>query len=268
VEQPRLDVGPQVVGGAQPAVARKNVVTRNSGGAYLALPQSEVSRQQFLDNFLGGGWIRYFAFTRDDTIVMYYSLQPGRYGALFPGEGGIGTAVMDMNHQMVLYVPFMTNDSTNRANPHPHVQTFYEEEVRLMSLVQANRLIPNVVEGITSFVEEMTRLRREGLTTTANHSAYIDHPHASSVSADTRFVYVRKVFPDPGGSFTLFRLSNLRSQVISNTMLDIRWQSDRMHNVGQKYYVHSDGSAEPFTQDHTGILSQVEIVLSNSYRHS
>lgn len=236
------------------------------GGAYLALPREEHNRQQFLDDFLSGGWVRFYSFSNEDTVVMYYCLQPGRYGAMFPTEAGVGTAVVDIFSKLVLYVPCMNNESTNRSQPHPHVQTFYEEEARILSITEAQRYLGGVLKCIMSFVDEIARLRAEGLTPAAVHSAYIHHRNMSNVPRDTKFVYIRKVFPDPAGTFTLFRLSNLRSQVVCNAMVDIRWQSDRRHNVGQKYYVQADGTAEPFVVDHTGILSQVETVLNNSYR--
>lgn len=237
-----------------------------NGNAFLALPREEQNRQRFVDDFLSGGWIRFYSFTNEETVVMYYSVQPGRYGAMFPTEAGVGTAVVDVHSRLVLYVPCMNNESTNRSQPHPHVQTFYDEDVRLLSVSEAQRYLGNVLESIMAFVNEIARLRAEGLTPAAVHAAYIHQRDKSSVPTDTKFVYVRKVFPDPSGSFTLFRLSNLRSQVVCNTLMDIRWQSDRRHNVGQKYYVFADGTAEPFLVDHTGILTQVETVLSNNFR--
>ncbi|KEG09113.1 protein kinase [Trypanosoma grayi] len=240
----------------------------SSGGnnAFLALPREEQNRQRFVDDFLSGGWVRFYSFTNEETVVMYYCLQPGRYGAMFPTEAGVGTAVVDVHSKLVLYVPCMDNESTNRSQPHPHVQTFYDEDVRLLSVSEAQRYLGSVLESIMGFVKEIARLRAEGLTPAAVHAAYIHQRDRTSVPTDTKFAYVRKVFPDPSGSFTLFRLSNLRSQVVCNALMDIRWQSDRRHNVGQKYYVLADGTAEPFLVDHTGILAQVEAVLSNNFR--
>ncbi|ORC91357.1 protein kinase [Trypanosoma theileri] len=237
-----------------------------SSNAFLALPREEQNRQRFVDEFLSGGWIRFYSFTNEETVVMYYCVQPGRYGAVFPTEAGVGTAVVDVHSKLVLYVPCMNNESTNRSQPHPHVQTFYDEDVRLLGITEAQRYLGGVLDSIMGFVKEIARLRAEGLTPAAVHAAYIHQRERSSVPTDTKFVYVRKVFPDPSGSFTLFRLSNLRSQVVCNALMDIRWQSDRRHNVGQKYYVLADGTAEPFVVDHTGILAQVEAVLSNSFR--
>lgn len=236
------------------------------GGAFLALPRDEHNRQQFMDEFLRGGWVRFYSFTQEDTVVMYYCLQPGRYGAMFPTEAGVGTAVVDIFSKLVLYVPCMNNESTNRSQPHPHVVTFYDEEVRILTIAEAQRHLGGVLRCITGFVDEITRLKIEGLTPAAVHAAYIHHSNMESVPRDTKFAYIRKVFPDPSGSFTLFRLSNLRSQVVCNAMMDIRWQSDRRHHVGQKYYVHADGATEPFVVDNTGILSQVEDVLNNNFR--
>lgn len=130
--------------------------------------------------------------------------------------------MLDIYSRLVLYVPCINNDSTYRTQPHPHVQTFYEEEARILTLAEAQRYLGGVLKCITSFVDETARLRSEGLTPTAVHAAYIHHRNTNSVPRDTRFVYVRKVFPDPAGSFTLFRLSNLRSQVICSAMIDIR----------------------------------------------
>ncbi|TPP49619.1 Protein kinase domain family protein [Leishmania donovani] len=247
------------------AMAPTHVLGRPNG-AFLALPREERNRQQFLDDFLSGGWVRFYSFTNEDTVVMYYSLQPGRYGAMFPTEAGVGTAVLDVYSKLVLYVPCMNNESTNRSQPHPHVQTFYDEEARILSLPEAQRYLGGVLRCITGFVDEFSRLKAEGLTPAAVHAAYIHHRSMSHVPRDTKFVYIRKVFPDPSGSFTLFRLSNLRSQVVCNAMVDIRWQSDRRHNVGQKYYINADGTAEPFLVDQTGILSQLETVLNNNFR--
>lgn len=253
------------VGRAVPAPTRSHALNRPSG-AFLALPREEHNRQQFLDDFLSGGWVRFYSFTNEDTVVMYYSLQPGRYGAMFPTEAGVGTAVLDVYSKLVLYVPCMSNESTNRSQPHPHVQTFYDEEARILSLAEAQRYLGGVLRCITGFVDEFSRLRAEGLTPAAVHAAYVHHRNMTHVPRDTKFVYIRKVFPDPAGTFTLFRLSNLRSQVVCNALVDIRWQSDRRHNVGQKYYINADGSAEPFVVDQTGILSQVETVLNNNFR--
>ncbi|CAJ1037078.1 Protein kinase domain/Protein tyrosine kinase/Kinase-like, putative [Leishmania lindenbergi] len=247
------------------ASTRSHALSRPNG-AFLALPREEHSRRQFLDDFLSGGWVRFYSFTNEDTVVMYYSLQPGRYGAMFPTEAGVGTAVLDVYAKLVLYVPCMNNESTNRSQPHPHVQTFYDEEARILSLTEAQRYLGGVLRCITGFVDEFSRLKSEGLTPAAVHAAYIHHRSMSHVPRDTKFVYIRKVFPDPSGSFTLFRLSNLRSQVVCNAMVDIRWQSDRRHNVGQKYYINADGTAEPFLVDQTGILSQLETVLNNNFR--
>ncbi|EPY35626.1 protein kinase [Strigomonas culicis] len=246
--------------------ARAQHPLTHSGGAFLALPRDEHHRQQFLDDFLSGGWVRFYSFTNEDTVVMYYCLQPGRYGAMFPTEAGVGTAVLDVYSKLVLYVPCMNNESTSRNQPHPHVQTFYDEEARILTIAEAQRYLGGVLKCITAFVGEISRLKAEGLTPAAVHAAHIHQRNTNSVPRDTKFVYIRKVFPDPAGSFTLFRLSNLRSQVVCSAMVDIRWQSDRRHNVGQKYYVHADGSAEPFVVDQTGILTQVETVLSNSFR--
>jgi hypothetical protein len=259
---------------SQPPLLRRSAIppksagptTSLAAGAFLALPQQQHHRQLFLDDFLGGSWMRFFTFPNEDRIVLFYCLQPGRFGALFQNGNGVGTAVLDIHSRLVLFVPCMTSESTNRSSPHPHVQTFYDEEVRILTLSEAQRTIQDVLNTITAIVGEINHMRAEGLTVAASHAAYIHNRDQSSVPRDTKFTYVRKVFPDPAGTFTLFRLSNLRSQVITNSPLDIRWQSDRRHNVGQKYYVHADGRAEPFVVDQTGILTQVESVLSNSFR--
>ena len=251
----------------QPPLVRRQTEQKIAApGAFLALPQQHHNRQLFLDDFLGGSWVRFFTFPNEEQIVLFYCLQPGRFGALFPNAGGVGTAVLDIHSRMVLFVPCMTSESTNRSNPHPHVQTFYDEEVRILSLAEAQRTIHDVLNSIMATVSEINRMKAEGLSVAASHAAFVHGRDQTSVSRDTKFAYIRKVFPDPAGTFTLFRLSNLRSQVICNSPLDIRWQSDRRHNVGQKYYVHADGTAEPFVVDHTGILSQVESVLSNNFR--
>lgn len=251
-------------------------VARNGGGgtgsgAFLALPQREEHRQHFVQDFLSGGWIRFFSFANHEHVVLFYSLQPGRYGCLFanPDGSGVGTAVMDVSSQMVLYVPLLNDDCQSRRQPHPHVQTFYEEEVFILTVAEAQRYIGQaVLDSLLSFIDETTRLRAEGLTPAAMHAAYSHLSDMVSVPRETKFVYLRKVYPDPSGSITLFRLSNLRSQVISKALVDIRWQSDRRHYVGQKYYVYPDGRTEPFSTDNTGVLAQLEMVLSNLYRRN
>lgn len=241
------------------------------GGAFLALPQREEQREHFVRDFLSGGWVRFFSFANHDHVVLFYSLQPGRYGCLFvnPDGSGVGTAVMDVSSQMVLYVPLLNDDCQSRRQPHPHVQTFYEEEVFILSIAEAQRYMGStVLDSMLAFIDETTRLKAEGLTPAAMHAAYSHLSDMASVPRDTKFVYLRKVYPDPSGSITLFRLSNLRSQVISKALVDIRWQSDRRHHVGQKYYVYPDGRTEPFSVDHTGVLTQLEMVLSNLYRRN
>lgn len=243
----------------------------NGGGTFLALPQQEEHREHFVRDFLSGGWVRFFCFANHEYVVLFYSLQPGRYGCLFanPDGSGVGTAVIDVSSQMVLYVPLLNDDSQSRRQPHPHVQTFYEEEVFILSVAEAQRYIGHtVLDSMLAFIDETTRLKAEGLTPAAMHAAYSHLSDMASVPRDTKFVYLRKVYPDPSGSITLFRLSNLRSQVISKALVDIRWQSDRRHHVGQKYYVYPDGRTEPFSVDHTGVLAQLEIVLSNLYRRN
>lgn len=239
-------------------------------GAFLALPLKEETRENFVRDFLSGGWVRFYSFTQHEHVVMYYCLQPGRYGALFasPQGDGVGTAVVDVSSQMVLHVPRLNDDSQSRRQPHPHVQTFYEEEIQLLTFPEAHRYLSPVLEGILSFVDETTGLKAEGLTPAAMHASYSHLSDMVAVPRNTKFVYLRKVYPDPSGAMTLFRLSNLRSQVICSAMVDIRWQSDRRHNVGQKYYVYPDGTTEPFSVDQTGVLAQLDMVLSNFYRNA
>nr|8A0J_A Chain A, Uncharacterized protein TCIL3000_11_11110 [Trypanosoma congolense IL3000]8A0J_B Chain B, Uncharacterized protein TCIL3000_11_11110 [Trypanosoma congolense IL3000] len=234
--------------------------------AFLALPRGEEQRMRFVDEFLSGAWVRFYSFTTDDVVAMYYSLQPGRYGAFFATEQGVGTAVVDVHSKLVLYVPCMDKDSMNRIQPHPHVLTYFEEDVQLLNISDAQKVLGSVLTGIMNFVQEIARQRGEGLPPPAVHAAYLHERDKTAVPSNTKFAYVRKVFPDPSGSFVLFRLSNLRSQVICNVLMDIRWQSDRQNNVGQRYYVLADGTAEPFTVDHTGILFEVDQVVRNNFR--
>lgn len=234
--------------------------------SYLALPRSDSNRLHFLHDFLSGGWVRFYAYGNDDRVVLFYCVQPGRYGAMFPTEEGVGAAVLDIHSKMVLYVPTMNDENSSRNQPHPHVQTFFDEEVRILTLTEAQRYIAPILSSLTSFVEEVNSMKAEGLTPAAVHAAYCHQAHEVAVPRDTKFVYVRKVYPDPSGAATLFRLSNLRSQIVCSAMLDVRWQSDRQHNVGQKYYVYPDGTTEPFSVDYTGVLHQMEMVLANHYR--
>lgn len=232
------------------------------------MPQAPQQRQQFTEEFLSGAWVRFFSFCADDLMLLYYSLQPGRFGALFPVEGGgTGTAIVDVNSRMVLYVPILSQDGITRREPHPHVQTFYDEEVHLITLMQAQRMCPAVVDSILRYATEFNRMVAERLPPAACAAGYIHHPTLSSVPRDTKFAYIRKVFPDPESAFVLFRLSNMRSQVVCNSSpLDIRWQSDGRKHVGSKYYVYGDGRAEAFSIDTTGVLASVDKVLQESFR--
>lgn len=242
---------------------------QSSPGSYLALPREQGNRQTYLEQFLGGPWVRFFAFGGDGVSVINYSLQPGRYGCLFAAEGGMmGTIVVDIHHKQVLVVRSMSSDQASRTQPHPHVQTFFEDDVQIMSLTDANRQVPVILNSVMSFVHECTRVAAEGLgeIACANLSVFVKDRDVSAVAANTKFAYLRKAFPDRDGGLTLFRLSNLRSQVISITdTFEIRWQSDRNAHIGQKYYVYCDGTAVPFLQDDTGTLDHMQLVIANSF---
>lgn len=241
----------------------------NASGAYLALPQQSSDRQQFLDQFLSGPWVRCYAFNFDAVCLVHYSLQPGRYGGTFvsPDNATIGTAVIDIHSKFVLYVPSTSVDTSSRTQPHPHVQTFYNEDIRLMSLNEARKAIPEVALSILNFANVITQHEMEGLTTPVVNASFVHQRTATSVPRDTKFAYIRKVFPDLQRTTIVFRLSNLRSHIISPISgIDIRWQSDRNHNIGTKYYVYPDGRAEPFVEDRTGILQHISTTLQNSYR--
>jgi hypothetical protein len=243
-------------------------ITPTRGGAYLALPQSREHRATFLDAFLGGAWVRHYAFAMNDAALLYYCLQPGRFGALYPSQTGPGmaTLVVDIHSRLALHVPLLLNESVMRTEAHPHVSTFYEEPAEVISLTEAQRLCGSVLRGIIAYIAEINRLRSEGLPPVYVSSAYVLAPEENSVNADTKFVYLRRVFPDPDNTFTLFRLSNFRSQVICPTMLiDIRWACDKRQAIGMRYYVHNDGRCEPFATDHTGVLARLEHVLSTTY---
>lgn len=236
---------------------------------YLALPQSDSARSRFLDEFLGGAWVRQYAFATNDVALLYYCLQPGRFGAFFQNENGsMATLVIDVHSKLVLHVPTLRNDAhVTQGDTNPHVQTAYQEDVKLTTIAEAQRTMGPVVNGIVIYVNEMNRLRSEGLPPAYVPAAYIHRPEMGSVPRDTKFVYLRKVFPDPDNTFTLFRLSSMRSQVICpTTTMDIRWQSDRSNHIGLRYYVYTNGEATPFSTDHTGLLARLDHVLNTTYR--
>jgi hypothetical protein len=252
----------------RPGISPQSLRVNGGGGAYLALPQQTTHRAMFVDNFLSGPWVRYFVFGFDSVCIMHYSLQPGRFGGSFSITSGIvATVVIDINSKNVLHVPVTNIDSQNRSEPHPNVQTFFSEEVQIMSLHEARVSLSAVVTSILNFANMVVQHEREGLTPNVVSAAFVHQPAATSVSSTTKFAYVRKIFPDPQRTTVVFRLSNLRSQVVSHIAgVDIRWQSDRHSNVGTKYYVYPDGRAEPFVDDRTGILQHVQMVLENSFR--
>lgn len=255
---------------ARPILQNSPLPRVAAGGAYLALPQQANDRHNFVEQFLSGPWVRCYSFGFDSMSLVHYSLQPGRYGSTFANDqGGIGTAVVDIHSGLVLYVQSTNLDASNRTQPHPHVQTFYDEPIKLMPITEATRLLPDVMNSISNYVNELTRLHREGLTSMAVSATFVHNHAMSSVPRDTKFAYIRKVFPDLRHSAVLFRLSNLRSQIVAPSMgIDIRWQSDRNNNVGTKYYVFQDGRAEPFVEDRTGILRHMQTTLENSYRRA
>ncbi len=71
---------------------------RVSGNALLALPRNNDARAEFLENFLGGAWIRHYAFANNDVAALYYCLQPGRFGAMYmdPQRRVMSTVVLDI----------------------------------------------------------------------------------------------------------------------------------------------------------------------------
>lgn len=243
--------------------------TRTSANAFMALPQTEENRQHFVDEMLNGAWVRFYAFASSDVAVLYYSVQAGRIGAMYLNNGSLATAVLDIHSKLVLLVPKLDDDATaHRREPHPHVQTFYTEEVSVVSMQEAQRTISPILNGILGVVNEINRHRSEGVAPPTMHAAYVHNSDMASVPRETKFAYVRRVFPDPEGTLTLFRLSNLRSQLICTAAtIDIRWQSDQRHNIGFKYYVYPDGRVVPFQTDNTGLLAHLERVLSTNYRN-
>ena len=253
---------------AQPlADPRAGNARRGTGGAYLALPQEPQTRQAFLEDFLSGPWIRSYAFANTESSFLYYSLQPGRYGAMFSTAAGLGTVVVDINAQTVLHVPYIKADTSIRREAHPHVSTMYDDDVQVLRMQEAQRRFGAVLHGILEFVNEIARLRSEGLPPVAVPASYIHNASQVAVPKDTKFAYLRRLFPDPDGMFVMFRLSNMRTQLVCNSaQLDVRWQSDRRNNITLKYYVHSDGSAIPFVNDSTGIMQRLETVLSTTFR--
>ena len=239
-------------------------------GAYLAIPQTPQARNQFYSDFLGGGWVRHYTFAANDVAVLYYSVQPGRFGAFYEvkSSGTMATLVVDIHSKMVLHVPQLRTDANVRRDGcPPHIQTFYDDECRIVSMQEANRSLGTVCSGVMVYINELNRLRLEGKPPNYVPAAYVHRPELHSVTPETPFVYLRKVFPDPDSTFTMFRMSNLRSHIICpTTTFDIRWQSDKQHHIGMRYYVYTSGECVPFTKDHSGVLDRVETVLATTYK--
>jgi hypothetical protein len=270
--------------------------------AFLALPRRQDQRQIFAQEFLAGGWVRHYAFAQRDVAFLYYSLQPGRYGAIFQSKLPTGngatklctsTIVMDMHSKLVLYVPALASDSgsdTARFGGGAHhqrkhqqpvlVDSDYDEAVSIMSLEEAFKSHGRVIGGICDYVNEIANQKSEGKVPVYVSASYVHDAGAPSVPANTKFVYLRRVFPDPGSSFALFRISNKRSQLICTTQydFDIRWQKPREAAVQKsaaqkeqscdlKYYVYRAGNIEPFSMDKTGLLARVQAILEQNFNN-
>ena len=261
------------------SMASSSTATSSGGGgggagprrlpAFLNLPQDPSNRQQFLDSFLVGPWVRTFSFARTDpSHLLYYTMQPGRYGCFFAVEGGTGTMVVDINSRMVLVVPLiMQKDTPPRHCDNPHVTTFFDDAVYMIPLQQAMAEYRPFVEGIVSYARKILEARaRNTVAADTFYAAHIYAPSETSVPPQTKFTYIRRVFPDPSRTLTMFRLSNQRTQIVASAELEIRWQSDRANNVGMKYYVFADGRTAPMERDDYGVLARIDTVLHNAYR--
>lgn len=263
--------GPSV---AYSSSSSSNATTAAQGGrgrlpAFLNLPQDPNSRQQFLDSFLVGPWVRTFSFARTDpSHLLYYTMQPGRYGCFFAVDEGTGTMVVDINSRMVLVVPkILQKDTPPRQCDNPHVSTFFDDDIYIISLQQAMHEYKPFVEGIVNYARKILGARAANTVASDTfYSAHIYAPNETSVPPQTKFTYIRRVFPDPSRTLTMFRLSNQRTQIVASAEMEIRWQSDRANNVGMKYYVFADGRTSPMERDDYGILSRIDTVLWNAYR--
>lgn len=200
--------------------------------------------------------------------MLYYTMQPGRYGCFFAVEGGTGTMVVDINSRMVLVVPLiMQKDTPPRHCDNPHVTTFFDDAVYMIPLQQAMAEYRPFVEGIVSYARKILEARaRNTVAADTFYAAHIYAPSETSVPPQTKFTYIRRVFPDPSRTLTMFRLSNQRTQIVASAELEIRWQSDRANNVGMKYYVFADGRTAPMERDDYGVLARIDTVLHNAYR--
>jgi serine/threonine protein kinase len=255
---------------AQPAPLPVAAPQRRTSGAFMALPQRGDERENFVATFLSGAWVRSYAFAANDICKMYYSLQPGRIGAIFTSANGtLATAIFDLHSRMLLYVPEIDQANAARREPHSHVATAYGDELHLVTMhgAQEHNVLGPVLTGIKEFVADNNRRRAQGRTPALVCAPFVSKAETEGVARDTKWVYIRRVFPDKEGRFVLFRLSNTRSHVIVNAMhdQDIRWQSDTSGRMGLRYYVRNDGSAIPFTDDHYGVLTELEQMLATTY---
>ena len=72
-------------------------------------------------------------------------------------------------------------------------------------------VLGKVVDGIFNYVSEGNRRRAEGAPPVYVAAPYIHKANDARVPPETKFAYLRKVFPDPDGAFTL-RTSPVRTR--------------------------------------------------------
>lgn len=272
---------------------------------FLALPRRQDQREIFTGEFLARPWVRHYAFANNDVAFMYYCLQPGRYGAFYQGRHPTianrtctSTLIIDVHSKLVLHVPVIggkdssssssmkrrqqNNNNNNNSNHSPTlVDTDYDDEAAVLPLSEAQARAGSIIGGILDYINELAEMKADGQVPCYVSSAFIHNADSTGVPANTKFVYLRRVFADPGSSFSLFRLSNKASQIICPLQydFDVRWEVPRNNNnsllqqqqqqmpkpVGLKYYVYRDGTTQPFTVDTTGLLAKVENVLTENY---
>ena len=235
----------------------------------MALPSDPNDRERFTQQFLAGSWVRSYAFT--DTAGqhrMYYCLQPGRVGVFYAhNRGSMSTVVVDLNSKMVMFVSEISNaDTTVLEHSHPHVATSFPDTISFLELESAKLQLGSVIAGIQNYMEEVNECRRKNRQP-PNILAPFVNADVGAVASHTKFAYIRRAYPHPDNRVIVFRLSNRRTQVLipENSSFEIRWMSDRAGTVGVKYYVESNGKAEPFKVDRTGTIDIVEDMLTNIY---
>lgn len=260
------------------ASSSSSLVSSRAPRAFLNFSKNPEQRQHFAESFLAGPWVRYFTFdgqrysgmaaeNTESPLILFYSMQPGRYGVAFAGEDGLGTMVIDIHTSLVLLVPSITDSQYPRHADNPHVTSYYDDDIHLISLHQASAQYGFFVDAILRFARTISESTTpDGGLPPVVYSAFLYGASETRVPPQTKFTYIRRIFADPDGALTLFNLSNMRTQIVTSHDFDIRWQSDRANNVGLTHYVYTDGRMDPFVNDDYGILSRLELVIGAGSR--